>query len=242
MNLIINTAVGGTFLDNPDSSTVWPQTLEVEHVHVYTRTEAGPVLSFENGGFEERGGSLAHWTVFGNSIQAGSNVRADVEAVEEGAGSLKLFGQFNGEQNFSGAQQGISVEAGDELSIEASALVRSADSIVGTSNQAILTIDYFNKTYGAFGTDDLISSESWVIADGSTINDEWLRHEFMAIAPDGAAEARLSLLFRQPGTEGGAVHIDNISSSIVAVPEPSTTTVLPIVLAVAGCRRRRRTR
>ena len=46
MNLIINTAVGGNFLDNPVGSESFPQTLEVKHVHVYETTTGGPVLSF----------------------------------------------------------------------------------------------------------------------------------------------------------------------------------------------------
>ena len=36
MRLVINAAVGGDFLDNPDETTVWPQTMEIDHVYAYT--------------------------------------------------------------------------------------------------------------------------------------------------------------------------------------------------------------
>ena len=39
MKLLINNAVGGDFLKNPDETTVWPQTFEIDYVHVYARTE-----------------------------------------------------------------------------------------------------------------------------------------------------------------------------------------------------------
>ena len=37
MRLIINTAVGGHFLENPNASTVWPQQMAVDYVHVYSK-------------------------------------------------------------------------------------------------------------------------------------------------------------------------------------------------------------
>lgn len=40
MNLVINTAVGGDFLDNPDESTVWPQTFSIDYVRVWEQAEA----------------------------------------------------------------------------------------------------------------------------------------------------------------------------------------------------------
>ena len=49
MRLVINTAVGGDFLDNPDDTTVWPQKMEIDYVHVYKSTamheeKAAPVI------------------------------------------------------------------------------------------------------------------------------------------------------------------------------------------------------
>ena len=39
MRVIINTAVGGDFLDNPNETTVWPQKFEIDYVHAYARVE-----------------------------------------------------------------------------------------------------------------------------------------------------------------------------------------------------------
>ena len=241
MNLIINTAVGGNFLDDPDGSGTFPQTLEVEHVHVYQTTAAGPVLSFDNGGFDRRGGSLADWSVFGNSAAVGSNVRSSVENVHTGDGAVKLYGQFNGSENYSGVQQGLTVESGDELFASVDAFIDSSDSIFATDNEAFLTIDYFSEIYGAFGSAEYLGSNSWTIADGSTINDQWLRHAFTAVVPDGAVEARMGLVFRQPGMAGGAVHFDNALFGIVsAVPEPSGMLAAMAVGIGWFVRRRRR--
>ena len=116
------------------ASSVFPQTLEVEHVYAYTESGTA-VLTFDNGGFEERGGSLAHWSTLGNTPNFGTNnVRGDTQHVLSGDASLKVYGQFNGAENVSGVQQGISVSAGQELLAEVSTFVSANDSIVGTNN------------------------------------------------------------------------------------------------------------
>ena len=51
MRLIINTAIGGTFLDDPDGSTVWPQKFEIDYVHAFTKSSSPPILTFDNGDF-----------------------------------------------------------------------------------------------------------------------------------------------------------------------------------------------
>ena len=208
MRLILNTAIGGTFLDNPDGSTVWPQEFEIDYVHAYTRSATGPVLTFENGGFEDNGGSIAHWTKFGDSLI--NNVSSGNENVDEGSEALKLFGQFNGGQNFSGIEQGISVTAGDELRASARSFINSGDSISGTDNIVYFKIDYYSANYGLFGSSEYISSDSIVLADGSTQNDAWLDNEIVSVAPAGAVEARLAIVFEQNANAGGAVYVDDV--------------------------------
>jgi len=208
MRLIINTAIGGTFLDNPDGSTVWPQEFEIDYVHAYTKSATGPVLTFENGGFEDNGGSIAHWSKFGDSLI--NNISTGDENVDEGTEALKMFGQFNGQQNFSGIEQGISVTAGAELGVSARSFISSADSISGSGNAAYLKIDYYNVNYGLFGTGEYISSDSITIADGSTQNNTWLDNELTSIVPNGAVEARVAIVFEQNDNAGGAVYVDDV--------------------------------
>ena len=217
MRLIMNTAIGGTFLDNPDSTTIWPQEFEIDYVHAYTKSATAPVLTFENGGFEDNGGSIAHWTKFGDTLI--NNISTGNENVDEGAEALKMFGQFNGSQNFSGIEQGISVSPGEELRASARSFVNAADSISGTGNAVYFKIDYYSKNYGLFGTSEYISSSSITIADGSTQNNTWMDNELVSIVPNGAVEARLAIVFEQNNNDGGAVYVDDVQFTGPVAPE-----------------------
>lgn len=237
MRLIINTAVGGNYLANPDQTTIWPQTFEIDQVNVYTPSLAERVLGFDNGGFEDNDGSLAQWRVFGNR---NNNISTGELFAAEGSDSLKLFGQFNGETNYSGIEQGISVTGGDELIASLEALISSSDSISGTGNQALLQIDYYTEQYGAFGSDQHLSSDQLVFANGSTANDAWATSLLESIVPDGAVEARFALVFQQVDDQAGAVFVDNVNFAVArSVPEPATGTLMAMA-GVAGVLRRRR--
>ena len=120
-------------------------------------------------------------------------------------------------------EQGVSVHGGDALRLKASALVRSADSIAGTRNQAFLKLDYYDKQFGAYGSANYISSQEIILADGSTPNDQWIERELFATAPANAVEARVAIVFRQVNDSGGAVYVDdiefdNFSKSDILVP------------------------
>ena len=133
----------------------------------------------------------------------------------------------------------ISVVEGDELRATAGALVAAADSIAGSGNEAFLKIDYYNELYGAFGSAEYISSDSILLADGSILNDLWLNRELLSIAPTGAVEARLAVVFAQRNDAGGAVFVDNVSFRITSVPEPSSLAILLLIGCAAGFKRRR---
>ena len=212
MRLIINTAVGGNFLENPNASTVWPQEFQIDYVHAYTKSARGTTLSFENGGFEDNGGSLAQWSKFGDAI---NNVSTGNEQVNVGTEALKLYGQFNGVENYSGITQGLSVTPGEELTASASAFVASYDSIAGSANDAILKIDYYSKQHGEFGTADFLGADALTLANGFTVNDQWLTTELNSTVPLGAVEARVVILFGQRNNAAGAVFVDDVNFSVV---------------------------
>ena len=86
MAMILNTAIGGDFLSNPDATTVWPQQFLVDYVRVFERSASPYQLSFENGSFEQNGGSMAHWSLFGNRIP---NLATGNSYVTDGLESLK---------------------------------------------------------------------------------------------------------------------------------------------------------
>lgn len=214
MQLILNTAVGGDFLPNPDASTVWPQQFQVDWVRVYNPDPTPEPRVFRNGGFDDNSGSLAGWSVFGNDLPDNPNVSAASEAVLAGTESLKLFGTFNTGADASGVTQGISVAGGQEVQASLSARVRSTDSIGGTDNSALLKIEFYNEFGGKFGTDQMLGQQQITIADRNTPTNVWRPHSLTAVAPAGAVEARIAIVFLQPGTAGGAVHVDSVSFAV----------------------------
>jgi glucosylceramidase len=176
--------------------------LEGKSVATFVWEAAG--TDFDNGGFEQLGGSTGAWTTFGNTID---NVAAASEAVLEGDNSLKLYGQFNGSANESGAWQGLSVNPGDVVQASASSFVRSIDSIGGTSNSVTMAIEFYNS-FAATGAASLLGSTELVISDGNVTPDVWKTNQLLATAPPGTVEARLIFTFRQPSNQSGAVHVD----------------------------------
>lgn len=213
MEVNLNVAVGGDFLGGsqfqPNNSSVWPQEMLVDYVRIFERDVVSS--PFDNGSFEESGGSLSSWDLFGNSIP---NVLAENEAVLDGNHSLKIFGQFNGGQNFSGAEQGIPVEAGDEISATASAYIRSVDSLVN-GNVVTMKFDYYSAFGGNFGSADYLGSTAIEIANDATVDNQWFEHTLTGTVPAGAVEARLGFVFDQPNQGQGAIHIDDVSFSVV---------------------------
>lgn len=218
MRTMLNTAVGGDFLGafQPDASTVWPQRFLIDYVRVFDRNT--DPLRFRNGGFEQNSGSMAGWTVFGNKVNT-NNVSVHNEATQDGGGSLKLFGQYTGATNYSGASQGISVAAGDAVEASVASFVRSQDALAaGTSVQ--MKIEFYNEFGGKHGTPALLSEIVQPLADSNTPRDAWRSHAVGAVAPAGAVEARLALVFIQSGANGnGAVHLDNVSFRNLSLPD-----------------------
>lgn len=212
MELNLNVAVGGDFLGGAqpdDNISVWPQEMLIDYVRVYERDTSPPPVVFQNGSFEQNGGSLASWGMFGNS---GSNIQAHHEATAiDGNETLKLYGQFTGAQNYSGIEQGISVSPGDSLAAEASAFIRSEDDIVG-GNAVLMKFDYYSDFGGKFGSSDYLGSSSDILmANADSATDVWTPHSLTDTAPAGAVEARLVFVFSQPLYDGGAIHIDDVS-------------------------------
>ena len=215
MQLVINNAIGGTFLPNPDGSTVWPQTMGVDWVRVYEAAPTPEEIPFVNSSFDNNGGTLAGWSLFGNNaLHDTPNVHPHNEAVTEGSTSLKIFGNFQEGANFSGATQGVSVAPGDQVTAAVEAFVRSQDSIAGTDNRVYLKVEFYTEFGAQYGSAQMISEHGIVIADGSVQEDVWLPHSVDVVAPAGAAEARMAIVFEQPSLANGAVHIDSTSFNV----------------------------
>lgn len=209
-NIILNLAVGGFFGGDPDGSTVWPQTMLVDYVRVWQRpTEPDyGVNLLTNPGFDDNGGSLDGWDVFGNVI---GNVSANGDLHNDGADALKIYGQFTGGANTSGVSQGVAVDGGVLVRAETSSHTPSWDTLFGKDNEVTMRIEFFSSFGADSGSNDFLGEVSQLIHDGSSTQNAWLDHTLEAIAPDGAVEARLSFLFDQFDNDNGAVWIDSAS-------------------------------
>jgi beta-glucanase (GH16 family) len=216
---MLNTAVGGDFLggasEQPDASTVWPQKFLIDYVRILDRND--DPLRFRNGGFEQNQGSLAGWSTFGN-INGRNNVSIHNQAVQDRDASLKIFGQGRSTTNFSGVSQGITVSAGDQVQALAESFVRSQDAL-GAGTSVTMKIEFYNDFGGRHGSSAFVNETAITIADPSTQKDAWRPHMLSAVAPAGAVEARLALVFTQSAANGGgAVHIDNVSFKNLSLP------------------------
>ena len=131
-----------------------------------------------------------------------------------------MFGQFTG-SNTSGISQGITVAAGDEVQASLESFIRSQDSIAGTTNSVRMKIEFYNSFGGRPSSSaEIIAAEQVItIANSSAPNDVWREHALSAVAPAGAVEARLAIEFVQPGSGGGAIHVDNVSFRNSNVPD-----------------------
>jgi hypothetical protein len=74
-----------------------------------------------------------------------------------------------------------------------------------------MRIEFYNEFGGRRGSSTFLNETTLTIANAASPNDAWRPHELSAVAPAGAVEARLALVFQQQNNAGGAVHIDNVS-------------------------------
>lgn len=208
-NIIVNLAVGGNFGGDPDGSTVFPQTMLVDYVRYWQRTTEpepeGNLLS--NSGFDSNGGSLAGWDDFGNSI---GNVAASADLANDGTThALKIYGQFNGGSNNSGASQGAAITGGETLRAIASTHTPSWDTLFGKSNEVSMKVEFYSTFGATYGSGAFLGETIQVVHDGSSPENIWLNHELEVTAPANAVEARLSFVLNQPSLDDGAIWIDS---------------------------------
>ncbi len=210
MQLIFNTAIGGDFLPGPDDETVWPQEFQIDSVRVYELSGKPGDIRLTNPGFEQNAGSLAGWSLFGGELYDNPNVRVAKEAVLDGVASLKVFGLFRSGLTRSGVSRGITVEAGESVAAELSSLIRSADALVG-ENRVAMKIVFFDEYGAKHGSSSQLGEHVEWIVDAATATDVWATQRLEAVAPEGAEEARFSIVFEQPKLDTGAIHIDEVS-------------------------------
>ena len=91
--------------------------------------------------------------------------------------------------------------------------MRSEEDLTDSEDRAWMKIEFYNHWADYFGGPAMLGFEERAIADAATPTDAWHDHELEAVAPAGAVEARLSLVFGQASNEPGAVYIDAVEFS-----------------------------
>ncbi len=186
---------------------------DVDWVRVYELADEPGERSFQNGGFDANGGSAAGWHLFGNQVDRNPKVRVLREVSRDGTHALRLAGQGTGDGNYSGASQGISVAGGERVRASLSARLRSQDKLTDPNDRAFMKIEFYNHWGEYFAGPAMLGVEEIPIADATTPTDAWQDHTLEAVAPAGAVEARLTLVFGQAAGAPGAVYIDAVEFS-----------------------------
>lgn len=225
--LILNVAVGGNWPGNPDGSTVFPQRMTVDYVRVYTRAAGDNLLL--NPGFES--GGLANWTPFGG------NTSLESDAARSGANSFKVFGQFTGADNDTGAFQEIPALPGQRYQAAAWMLTPSGDKIAG-ANSACAEVSFRNaqgQILALFRTEPVTAGnhgDAWgnlpVNRQLDVASGETVATVSDLVAPAGTATVRKRLVFSQVSNAGGSVRFDDLNlSQSTGTPAGTTVTVDP---------------
>jgi alpha-glucosidase len=182
---------------------------DVDWVRVYELAREPGEMAFQNGGFDENGGSAAGWHLFGNPVDGNPNVRVQGKTRRDGTHALRISGQGT-EANYSGASQGVSVAPGQRVRARLSALVRSDDRLTNPDDRAYMKFEFYNHWGEYFGGPAMEGVTERAIADSTTTTDAWQEFELEAVAPPGSVEARLTLVFGQAADAPGSVYIDAV--------------------------------
>lgn len=181
--------------------------------------------SFEDG----TGADASNWFRFGNAYREPAGART-------GNFSMKMFGNFNGGTNVTGAFQDFAIAPGQTASASVYGLNMSTDAMSG-DNFAVLKLIYRDA-----GNNDIAFQESAVRITRNTTQDQFqLMTASLGAAPANTDHGSLFLLFVQLDTTpfaGGATFFDDAQVSVV--PEPGTMIALGAgVIALVRSRRKR---
>jgi hypothetical protein len=177
-----------------------------------------------NPGFED---GYSGWISFGNAYTESSSA-ASLFPAHGGDRMAKMFGNFSGGFNVTGAFQSFAAAEGQIWSIDCFSYNWSADAMSG-GNWAVMKLAFFNASNAEIGF-----AETRIL-DAASPRDTWLDNTpAVGVAPAGTTSVQAFLLFLQPEFAGGAAWFDDV----VVTPAPSAGLLLVGGLALAGRRRR----
>ena len=235
--ILLNLAVGGNWPGNPDSTTTFPQQMIVDYVRVYAPTNltASKTNLLLNSGFESA--NLTNWTVYGAGFNTVQENIADV-LVHNDTNVFKVFGQFNGSLNYSGASQDVPASPGQTLTASGWACTSSSDQIAG-ENSAWLEISYrdastnvlslYRSTPITTNTPPGLWLNFPVTNQFDPVSFNYLGSVSNLIAPAKTSFVRCQMVFEQPATDAGSVYFDDLrltsaGTSVIPVPVSAART------------------
>ena len=193
-----------------------------------------------NGNFEA---GSSDWTTFGNAFF--EQVDPPIDAAFEESLSLKMFGNFTGSTNYTGAFQdvavdGVNVDTGDLLQLSGFIAQTSVDSLGGPNVRAFLEVTFVDTDggLGEFGFGDNKSDDF----TNSNTGDSW--DSFFTpgfFVPVEAEFVRVKAVFVQEDSTGGADWVQQLQlNQLTPVPEPSSWVFVGLIAAGLASQRRRR--
>jgi hypothetical protein len=162
-----------------------------------------------NRGFEEgpTGYGAQDWQAFGNVYTEGLNPAAGFIPIDNQL--VSMFGNWTGPYNVSGIFQEFPTSEGEGWVLSCNTRHWGGDPMVGVGapndNWVVQKIAFFDA-----GNNEIGAVESTVL-DGTFATDVWhANSQIVGFAPAGTVKFQALILYIQPGTDGGAAHIDNV--------------------------------
>ena len=217
MAVILNTAVGGWFDGDPDESTVFPQTFDIDYVRIYQRKfeipepKPKPIRqTLINGDFKQGGKG---WEIHTNTAVYKHNLNSHHRSIAfdgEGDKALKLYGPFSNTRKAEAVQERIHAQPGKTYTLRAMSRTNSDDALTGTQNR----LEMYVRFMDADGNPIPDAEVRKTVVDGDTPTDHWHEQSLSATAPDGARTLQVGFAFHQHEQEPGAAWIDQVSLSV----------------------------
>jgi len=171
-------------------------------------------------------GNLSPWISFGNAFHEVTN--APAISPRTGDGILKMFGNFSGGFNVTGAFQEFTAAPGQAWTMDCYSRNFSGDAMSG-DNTVVMKLAFFNNLNTEIGF-----AES-IVLSASSPTDTWIDNApVVGIAPADTVKVQAFLLFLQPAFAGGAGQFDDVS----LIPAPGAAALLAGGMLLAGRRRR----
>jgi beta-glucanase (GH16 family) len=235
--MLLNVAVGGNFGGPIGSNVTFPKQMLVDYVRVYEET--GPIIlnpeQLENNGLELN--SLSSWTPYSppggandpgvyiestsNTYWNGGNGGGDPVQTHSGTYVAKVFGDYNGIENFNGFFQDHPASPGSRWTASGWALSHPQDLLSGNA-ESWIEVSFRDSN------DDVIGLyRSQILKAGTFPPNQWIDLQVTnqydpstfailgnvpeMIAPIGTTTVRYQTVFRQILWDEGSMYFDDLS-------------------------------